>query len=108
MGTIGLFYASETGNTRKIAKLIQRDHFGDGVVELHPVEQASAELVGRYRALIFGTPKVADGEYPEELEACWRSWIGSISPEGASRCSGSATGSATPGIRRRRHGMLYE
>jgi flavodoxin I len=68
MDRIGLFYASETGNTRKIAKLIQRDYFDPGVVELHPVEKATAALVDSYRALIFGTPTVADGEYPASLE----------------------------------------
>jgi flavodoxin I len=68
MDKVGLFYASETGNTRKIAKLIQRDYFAAGIVDLHPVEQANAGLVSCYPALIFGTSTVADGAYPETLE----------------------------------------
>lgn len=67
MGTIGLFYASETGNTRKIAKQIAREHFDPGVIDLHAVEKANAEMVAGYPALIIGTPTVADGEFPEGL-----------------------------------------
>jgi flavodoxin I len=68
MASIGLFYTSETGNTRKIAKLIAREYFDAGIVELHPFERASAEDLMRYGALIFGVPTVGDGEYPATLQ----------------------------------------
>ena len=67
MGNIGLFYASETGNTRKIAKQIAREHFDAGVIDLYPVEKANTEMVAGYPSLIIGTPTVADGELPDGL-----------------------------------------
>lgn len=68
MTKIGLFYATDTGNTRKVAKLIKRQ-FGDDGIELFDVAKAAAEEVQRYNALIFGTPTLGDGELPETLEA---------------------------------------
>ncbi len=68
MSKIGLFFATDTGNTRKIAKRIQRDYFDEGVVEICNVEKATADLVGGYDALIFGTPTAGDGEYPATLQ----------------------------------------
>jgi flavodoxin I len=68
MAKIGLFYATDTGNTRKVAKMIKR-HFEEGVVDLYNVEKAAAEDLQRYDALIFGTPTLGDGELPETLQA---------------------------------------
>jgi len=67
MKKIGLFFATETGNTRKIAKLIQRAHFEEGVVEICNIEKATAEQIDGFDALILGTPTLGDGEYPESL-----------------------------------------
>lgn len=67
MAKIGLFYASETGNTRKVAKMIKRQ-FDDGVIDLFNVEKASSDDLNRYEALIIGTPTLGDGELPESLE----------------------------------------
>lgn len=68
MKKIGLFFATDTGNTRRIAKRIQREHFEEGMVDIYDFEQATAELVDRYESLILGTPTVGDGEYPEALQ----------------------------------------
>jgi flavodoxin I len=66
MAKIGLFYATDTGNTRKVAKLIKRRL--EGEVDLFNVTKAKAADVQRYDALIFGTPTLGDGELPETLE----------------------------------------
>ncbi|MCC8998753.1 MAG: flavodoxin domain-containing protein, partial [Candidatus Contendobacter sp.] len=55
MAKIGLFYATDTGNTRKVAKMIKKQ-FDEGEVALHNVKEASAEDMAQYSALIFGTP----------------------------------------------------
>lgn len=68
MNKIGLFYASETGNTRVVAETIQERYFGPGLVESHDVEDANAESVARYGALILGTPTVGYGELPESMD----------------------------------------
>jgi flavodoxin I len=68
MGKIGLFFATDTGNTRKIAKLIKKKHFDDGVVDICNFEKATPEMVSEYSALIIGTPTLGEGEYPEALE----------------------------------------
>ncbi|EXJ14112.1 flavodoxin [Imhoffiella purpurea] len=68
MSKIGLFFATDTGNTRKIAKRIKNDHFEPGVVEICNFEKATAEMIEGYDSLIFGTPTVGDGEYPAALE----------------------------------------
>ena len=49
MANIGLFYATDTGNTRKVAKMIKR--LFDGEVDLFNVKKATAEDLQRYDAL---------------------------------------------------------
>lgn len=66
MAKIGLFFASDTGNTRKVAKMIKKQ-FEEGEVELHNVKDAPADKVKAYDALIFGTPTLGDGELPDTL-----------------------------------------
>lgn len=66
MAKIGLFYATDTGNTRKVAKLIKKQ-FEEGEVELFNVKGATAENLTACDALIFGTPTLGDGELPEPL-----------------------------------------
>ncbi len=64
MAKIGLFYATDTGNTRKVAKLIKK-HFDEGEVELFNIKGATAENLTACDAFIFGTPTLGDGELPE-------------------------------------------
>lgn len=67
MAKIGLFFATDTGNTRKIAKIMKRKFFEDDEIELVNFEKATAEQIDGYSALIFGSPTLGDGEYPEPL-----------------------------------------
>lgn len=70
MAKIGLFYGTETGNTRKVGKLIAKQ-FDEDVVELYNVADASAGDVAKYDSLIFGTPTLGDGE----LENSWADFL---------------------------------
>lgn len=70
MAKIGLFYGTETGNTRKVGKLIAKQ-FDEDVVELYNVADASAADVAKYDSLIFGTPTLGDGE----LENSWADFL---------------------------------
>lgn len=70
MSKIGLFYATDTGNTRKVAKLIKKQ-FDDGEVELFNIKGATVENLTDCDALIFGTPTLGDGELPE----CWAEFL---------------------------------
>ncbi|MEH6875733.1 MAG: flavodoxin [Candidatus Competibacter sp.] len=66
MAKIGLFYATDTGNTRKVAKMIKKQ-FDEGEIELFNVKGATTENLTACDALIFGTPTLGDGELPETL-----------------------------------------
>ncbi|MBK1700307.1 flavodoxin [Thiococcus pfennigii] len=68
MRKIGLFYASDTGNTRRVAKMIQSRYFDEGIVEICDFEEVTAERMSGYDALIIGTPTVGAGEFPVALE----------------------------------------
>ncbi len=67
MAKIGLFYATDTGNTQKVAKMIKQ-MLGEDNVKLHNVKKATAEDLQSYQAFIFGTPTLGDGELPETLQ----------------------------------------
>jgi len=54
MAKIGVFYGSTTGNTVKVAELIQ-DAFEPGTVDLCDVGSASAQDMAKYDTLILGT-----------------------------------------------------
>lgn len=66
MAKIGLFYATDTGNTRKVAKMIKKQ-FDEGDLELFNVKGATAENLTSCETLIFGTPTLGDGELPDTL-----------------------------------------
>lgn len=68
MAKIGLFYDSDTGNTRKIAKQITK-FFEEGDVELKPIKKVAPEEFSSYDALILGTPTLGEGELPENWAA---------------------------------------
>jgi flavodoxin I len=65
MPRIGLFFGSNTGNTRKIAKMIKK-RFPDEALFADPlnVNKATPELVASYDYLILGTPTLGEGELP--------------------------------------------
>jgi len=64
MATIGLFFASSTGNTRRIAKAIKKRFDDDTMAEALNVNKATPELVAGYSHLIFGTSTLGGGQLP--------------------------------------------
>lgn len=60
---IGIFFGSDTGNTRRIAKSIGKK-LGDAADSPVDVKKASVEDFLKYDALILGTPTLGDGELP--------------------------------------------
>lgn len=69
MATIGLFYGTETGNTRKVGKMIVKEFGGEDVVKLHSTAKATAADVEQYSCLIFGMPTLGDGEMENSFKA---------------------------------------
>ena len=63
MAKIGLFYDTDTGNTRKVAKMIKR-HFDENDIELKNITKLEAADFDRYSAFILGTPTLGEGELP--------------------------------------------
>ena len=65
MTRIGLYFGSNTGNTRKIAKMIKR-RFPDNADLAEPlnVNKATAELLAAHSHLILGTPTLGEGAMP--------------------------------------------
>lgn len=61
MSKIGLFYGSETGNTRKVAKSIVKK-LGDDAVELFNVTKATPDDFAKFSSIILATPTLGDGE----------------------------------------------
>lgn len=71
MARIGIFFGSNTGNTRKIAKMIKK-RFPDDDLMADPlnVNKATPELVAGYDHLILGTPTLGDGLLPGMSADC--------------------------------------
>lgn len=65
MASIGIFFGSNTGNTRKVAKMIKK-RFPDDERFADPlnVNKATPELVASYDYLILGTPTLGEGAMP--------------------------------------------
>jgi len=68
MAKIGLFYDSDTGNTRKVAKMICKQ-FDDGDIEMKSITKVEPADFERFSAFILGTPTLGDGELPENWDA---------------------------------------
>lgn len=64
MSKIGLFFASSTGNTRRIAKAIKKRYDDETMAEALNVNKASPELFAGYRHLILGTSTLGAGALP--------------------------------------------
>lgn len=63
MAKIGIFFGTDTGNTRKIAKSLAKK-LGDDADAPVNVSKAEAEDLLKYDALILGSPTLGDGELP--------------------------------------------
>ncbi|ACL30107.1 flavodoxin FldA [Buchnera aphidicola str. APS (Acyrthosiphon pisum)] len=61
MKKIGIFFGSDTGNTEKIAKLIQK-YIGDNVSCLYDISNTSQKDIEDFNFLIFGVPTWYYGE----------------------------------------------
>ncbi|MBR0566545.1 flavodoxin [Azoarcus sp. L1K30] len=63
MASIGIFFGTDTGRTRRVAKSIAKK-LGDVAADPVNVNKASADDFLGYDALIIGTPTLGDGELP--------------------------------------------
>lgn len=68
MPKIGLFFDTDTGNTRKVAKMINT-MFDEGDIELKNIVKVEPADFEQYSAFILGTPTLGEGELPENWEA---------------------------------------
>jgi flavodoxin I len=68
MAKIGLFFDTDTGNTRKVAKMICKK-FDEGDIEMKNITKAEPADFEQYSAFILGTPTLGEGELPENWEA---------------------------------------
>lgn len=64
MARIGLFFGTNTGKTRKVAKMIKKRFDDDTMADALNVNRATAEDLAQYQYLIIGTPTLGDGQLP--------------------------------------------
>lgn len=75
MSRIGIFFGTDTGHTRRIAKLIAKRLGDQADPPLNINRVGIAELLA-YDALILGTPTLGDGELPGLESGCQtESWL---------------------------------
>ena len=85
MAKIGLFFGTDTGNTRKIAKQIKRSF--DDELMASPLNVNRADLDGftSYQYLILGTPTLGDGLLPGLSAECenesWEEFLPQLEDE---------------------------
>ena len=83
MSRIGLFFASSTGNTRRIAKAIKKQFDDDTMADALNVNKANAALVASYDHLIFGTSTLGGGQLPGLSTDCmgggWEEFLPQLS-----------------------------
>ncbi len=84
MSKVGIFFGTDTGNTRKVAKSIHKQ-LGDGVAD-KPVniQKASVDDLLNYDVLILGSPVDGDGELPglssgNQNESGWEEFLPTLS-----------------------------
>lgn len=68
MAKIGLFYDTDTGNTRKVAKMINK-LFDEGDLDLKNITKLEPADFEQYTAFILGTPTLGEGELPDNWAA---------------------------------------
>jgi flavodoxin I len=68
MAQVGLFFGTDTGTTRKIAKMMKK-YFDDGVIEIMNVaKEGSKDAFMGYDKIIFGMPTLGDGELENSVK----------------------------------------
>ncbi|WP_349572189.1 flavodoxin [Azotobacter salinestris] len=70
MAKIGLFFGSNTGKTRKVAKSIKKRFDDETMSDAVNVNRVSAEDFAQYQFLILGTPTLGEGELPGLSSDC--------------------------------------
>ncbi len=63
MAKIGIFFGTDTGNTRKIAKMMAKK-IGEEAAKPLNINRASLDQILEYDYLILGSPTLGDGELP--------------------------------------------
>jgi len=75
MATVGIFFGSDTGKTRKVAKLIHDTLGSDQVAAPVNINKASLADLMAFDSLILGTPTLGDGQMPGlDCECQAESW----------------------------------
>ncbi|WP_437887633.1 flavodoxin [Phytobacter sp. V91] len=69
MANIGIFFGSDTGKTRKIAKMIQQK-LGDVADAPVNINRTSLDAFLAYPVLVLGTPTLGDGQLPGLNAGC--------------------------------------
>jgi flavodoxin I len=69
MPQIGIFFASETGSTAELARLLQQHYLPEGTAAVHDLDDVDAAQLDSYNALVFATSTTNCGELPAPLEA---------------------------------------
>lgn len=64
MPRIGVFFGSNTGRTRKIAKFIKKRFDDETMAKPVNINRATAEDLTQYNTLILGTPTMGEGQLP--------------------------------------------
>lgn len=67
MKKIGLFYGSSTGQTKRVAEMIQKE-FGVKSVDLHNIKETKPTDIVKYDNLIFGTSAWGVGDMQDDYE----------------------------------------
>jgi flavodoxin I len=75
MTKIGIFFGTDTGRTRRVAKLIAQ-RLGEAAAAPLNINRVTADDLAPYQALILGTPTLGDGELPGVENGCQTaSWL---------------------------------
>ncbi|MGX9417658.1 flavodoxin [Vibrio sp. RC27] len=76
MAKVGIFFGTDTGSTRKVAKMIQKQ-LGDEVADKPKnINRVEAADLASYDCLIMGTPTLATGQLPGiESDCSTESWL---------------------------------
>ncbi|WP_409422503.1 flavodoxin [Pseudaeromonas sp. ZJS20] len=75
MAKVGIFFGSDTGKTRKVAKMIHEAFGSDAVAAPVNINKASIQDLLEYDALVLGTPTLGDGQLPGlDCECQAESW----------------------------------
>ncbi|WPC76224.1 flavodoxin [Vibrio porteresiae] len=69
MAQVGIFFGTDTGSTRKIAKQIQKE-LGDLADKPKNINRTTVDEILAYDFLIFGTPTLGEGKLPGKACDC--------------------------------------